>query len=295
MRMPLLHHNQPRRAFSLTAFISVDTDYDDADTHFLYEPLEEVERFENYRPGGYHPIQIGDHFHSRYRVVNKLGHGSYSTTWLACDEQSNKYVSLKVCIANSDPKEVDITSTLTRPHYSPVHNPGKIMIHSVLDSFAIHGSNGTHACYVTAPARVSLSGAKDGSWIRLFQLDVARSLAAQLVLAVDYVHAEGIVHGDIHLGNILLKVPPNFDLLSVDKLYEKYGAPELEPVVRLDGNPDSNPLPPGVPSHAITPIWLGEASEKITLAEARILLTDFGEAFSPPNESRYESRTPLIL
>ncbi|KAJ5405310.1 hypothetical protein N7465_006594 [Penicillium sp. CMV-2018d] len=300
MRMPMLHPNQPRRAFTLTAFTSMDTD-DDADTHSLYEPLEEVERFEHYRPGGYHPIQIGDHFHSRYRVVHKLGHGSYSTTWLSCDEHSNKYVTLKVCIVNSDPKDVDITSTLTRPHYSPVHNPGKRMIHSVLDRFAIHGPNGTHACYVTATARVSLSGAKDGSWIRLFQLDVARSLAAQLVLAVDYMHAQGIVHGDIHLGNILLKVPPNFDLLSVDKLYEKYGAPELEPVVRLDGNPDSNPLPPGVPSHAITPIWLGEASEKITLSEARILLTEFDTSIAlpsssdppPPPEARFEPNKPL--
>lgn len=294
MRMPLLHHNQPRCAFTLTALASTDTDYDDANNRFLYEPLEEVERFENYRPGGYHPIQIGDHFHHRYRVVHKLGHGSYSTTWLACDEQLNKYVALKVCIANSNPKKVDIISTLTRPHYSPVHHPRKTMVPSILDRFTIHGPNGDHTCYVTATARVSLSGTKDGSWIRLFQLDVARSLAAQLVLAVDYVHAKGIVHGDIHLGNILLKVPSNFDLLSLDKLYEKYGAPELEPV-HLDGNPDGNPLPPGVPPYAITPIWLGEASEKITLAEARILLTDFGEAFSPSKEVRYESRAPLVL
>ncbi|CAP79404.1 Pc17g01170 [Penicillium rubens Wisconsin 54-1255] len=71
----------------------------------------------------------------------------------------------------------------------------------------------------------------------------------------------------------------------------KYGAPELEPVVRLDGNP----LLPGVPSHGIAPIWLGEASERITLSETRILLTDFGEAFSPSKERKYESRTPLVI
>lgn len=81
MRMPLLHHNQPRCAFTLTAFTSIDTDdnADDVNTGFLCEPLEGVERFENYRPGG-HPIQIGDHLHSRYRVVHRLGYGSYSTT-----------------------------------------------------------------------------------------------------------------------------------------------------------------------------------------------------------------------
>lgn len=290
VRTPLLHHNQPRRLFTTTAFNSMKTN-DNFNTQLLYEPLEAVERLENYRPGGYHPVQIGDHFHGRYRVVHKLGHGSYSTTWLARDEQSNKYVAVKVCTANSDPNEVDIISTLTRPDGSLANNPAKTMVPSILDRFTIHGPNGKHACYVAAPARASLSGVKDGSWVRLFQLDVARSLAAQLVLVVHYVHAQEIVHGDLHLGNILLKVPSNFDLLSLEQLYEKYGAPELDPVVHLDGNP----LPLGVPSHGIAPIWMGKASEEITLAEARILLTDFGEAFSNSKELKYESRASLVI
>ena len=42
-------------------------------------------------------------------------------------------------------------------------------------------------------------------------------------------------------------------------------------------------------------IWLGEASKETTLAEVRVLLTDFGEAFSPSKELRYESRTPLVI
>ncbi|KAJ5189429.1 hypothetical protein N7491_005760 [Penicillium cf. griseofulvum] len=170
-----------------------------------------------------------------------------------------------------------------------------MMVPSIIDTFTIHDPNGNQACYATAPARASLSGLKDGSWIRLFQLDVARSLAAQLVLVLDYVHTQGIVHGDLHLGNILLNVPPDFDHLSIDELYEKYGVPELEPVVYLDRDTIPLPLPPGVPSHGITPIWLGEASEKTTLAEARILLTDFGEAFSPSKELKYQSHTPLVI
>lgn len=288
--MPLLHRNRPRCAFTMTAFNFMETS-DNSNTRLIYEPLEGVERLENYRPGGYHPVQIGDHFHSRYRVVHKLGYGSYSTTWLARDEQSNKYVAVKVCTANSNPKEADIISTLAHPHVSPVNNLAKTMVPSILDRFTVHGPNGSHSCYVTAPARASLSQVKDGSWIRLFQLDVARSLAAQLVLVVDYVHAQGIVHGDLHLGNILFKVSPTFDQISPEQLYEEYGAPEFDPVVHLDGNP----IPPGVPSPGIAPIWLGEASEKITLAEARILLSDFGEAFSYSKELKTESRTPLVI
>lgn len=41
---------------------------------------------EDYRPGGYHPVVIGDVFNnSQYKVIRKLGEGSYSTVWLAHD------------------------------------------------------------------------------------------------------------------------------------------------------------------------------------------------------------------
>lgn len=255
----------------------------------LYVPIEGVERLENYRTGGYHPVEIGDNFCGRYRVVHKLGYGSYSTTWLARDEQLKKYVAVKVCTADSDPHEINTLSALTRSQSSSARSVGETMIPSVLDTFNVQGPNGSHSCYVTVPARTSLSGAKDGSWKRLFQLDVARALAAQLTIAVEYIHARGVAHGDLHLGNILLQLPSDFDQLSIERLYEKYGAPEMEPVTHLDGKP----LPPGVPSHGISPVWLGEASEKIALSEARILLTDFGEAFSPSEKPKYGSHAPL--
>jgi serine/threonine protein kinase len=44
------------------------------------------EPFELYRPGGYHPVHIGDTLcHSRYTIIRKLGWGQYSTVWLAKD------------------------------------------------------------------------------------------------------------------------------------------------------------------------------------------------------------------
>ena len=40
-----------------------------------------------YCPGGYHPVTLGDRFHDRYCVIQKLGFGVYSTVWLANDER----------------------------------------------------------------------------------------------------------------------------------------------------------------------------------------------------------------
>jgi len=47
---------------------------------------EDEEDLEDYRPGGYHPVNIGDEFNrGRYMVVRKLGWGHFSTVWLARD------------------------------------------------------------------------------------------------------------------------------------------------------------------------------------------------------------------
>ena len=48
----------------------------------------DVESPNRYRPGGYHPVHLGDVYCQRYRVIHKLGFGTYSTVWLARDLQS---------------------------------------------------------------------------------------------------------------------------------------------------------------------------------------------------------------
>ena len=52
------------------------------DFHFAGPGLESPDR---YRPGGYHPVHIGEVYRERYRVLHKLGYGTYSTVWLARD------------------------------------------------------------------------------------------------------------------------------------------------------------------------------------------------------------------
>lgn len=288
-RGTLHYHNQIRGLFGTTMFMS-QTSRNDASFCHLYEPIEAVEKLESYRLGGYHPIAIGDQFHDRYRVVHKLGHGTYSTIWLAQDQKLNRYVAVKVCTADSNPLEFGVLSELSSSQRSLRTSPGRTMIPLVLDSFNIQGPNGTHACYVTIPARMSLSEAKDESYNRLFQLEVARALAAQLAIAVEYVHSQGFVHGDLHYGNVLLQLQFDLNQVSDEKLYKDYGGPELKAIRRFDGKP----LSPGVPSHAVIPIWFGEASDDLTLPEAKILLADFGEAFSPAMQQKYESHTPLV-
>jgi hypothetical protein len=49
----------------------------------------DVEPIHRYRPGGYHPIHLGDSLKfGRYQILHKLGWGGYATVWLAKDRRS---------------------------------------------------------------------------------------------------------------------------------------------------------------------------------------------------------------
>lgn len=288
------------------------------DHQIEYMPIEDVEKLERYRPGGYHPVTVGDQLGDRYSIIHKLGFGSYSTIWLARNQEARRYVAIKIPVAEREStgtRETDILRGLNNARLGGKAYPGAAYIPSILDGFSLFGPNGVHHCYVTEPGMMSLAEAKDASSIRLFQLPVARVMAAQLVEAVTFLHSQGIVHGgklssrgdpislllcaglmrwvtaDLHDGNVLLRLPGSMDSLSPEQLYEKYGSPQYEPAVRLD----QCRLPGGVPENVVVPIWLGKESELVDLSEARIILTDFGESFMPATMARPYSNAPEVL
>ncbi|KAJ5774840.1 kinase-like protein [Penicillium paradoxum] len=245
-----------------------------------YNWIPRVEPLEDYEPGGYHPIMVGDMLHNRYHITDKLGYGGYSTVWLARDMHMKQYVAVKVNIASSPLRETKVLKALStplRPNLS--QHAGCGLVANLLDEFEVQGPNGTHTCYAVTLAACSL---RDVSQNRLFSLEVARALSYGLVQAVAYMHSRGYVHGDVRLDNVLLKLPSSFDNLSIEQLYKRYGEPETVPITRESGES----LPPNVPAKAVEPLCLGKSSDKMTLPEARILLSDFGEAFAPASEVR---------
>ena len=58
---------------------------------FYFSP-EEAEAVESYQPGGYHPVHLGDRYNGQglYKILHKLGFGSYATVWLAKDLAATK-------------------------------------------------------------------------------------------------------------------------------------------------------------------------------------------------------------
>ncbi|PWY82118.1 hypothetical protein BO70DRAFT_405311 [Aspergillus heteromorphus CBS 117.55] len=180
-----------------------------AEAHRIkYNWIKGVETLEDYRPGGFHPVMIGDILHDRYIIVDKLGHGGYSTGWLARDNHQKQSVALRLSTADSVPGEIKALRALSQPAVS-----GKT-------TFEVEGPNGRPACYTI-------------SFSRRFSLEVARALSYSLAQSVAYTHSR-----DIHLSNILVKHPSSFDNLSIEQFHDNYGKPET---VSLSRNQMGNP------------------------------------------------------
>ncbi|XP_076839698.1 SRSF protein kinase 3 isoform X2 [Brachyhypopomus gauderio] len=69
--------------------------------HLKPDNKEDHEDSREYCYGGYHPVQVGDVFNKRYKVLSKLGWGYFATVWLCMDLRSGKHVAVKVLKSGS--------------------------------------------------------------------------------------------------------------------------------------------------------------------------------------------------
>lgn len=87
--------------------------------------------------------------------------------------------------------------------------------------------------------------------------------------------------------SVFLRLPTTCQLINYT---QDTASHDLEAVTRLD----NQMLPDVAPSHGIQPVWLGTSSDMISLHEANVLLTDFGESFPPSTTARHYTNTPAL-
>ncbi|KPM39875.1 hypothetical protein AK830_g6695 [Neonectria ditissima] len=268
-----------RRAYSVAnnAFPSHDE---------VYLPGIDLENLENYTPGGYHPTLLGDAFHNgRYEVVHKLGYGSWSSVWLARDRHLQRYVSLKILVANASSKSTEGT-ILQMLCSGDLAHPGRRFIPRLLDRFSFDGPNGRHLCLVQEPASCDIAASKEDSINFMFPVEAARSIAAQLIMGVSYLHSRGVCHGDLYIRNFLL-YGPSLDCLSRDELYKRYRL-DTTPISRVDGAV----LQPHAPPFAVYPMHIKMPADK--LVDPTIKISDYGTSFSISTEKCPKLYTPAL-
>lgn len=212
----------------------------------------------------------------RYEIVRRLGRGATSTVWLAHDESSKRLVSIKILASEASKgcHEPDIRRLLAQA--APSH-PGSQHVQQMLDAFLERGWFDNYQCMVGTPGAASLSSSKVASrGVDLFPLEVSRAMAAQLILAVGFLHSQGVVHGDIYPGNILVALSSPLAIDAYVTFSTSWWIPTRASA--LDALGDLIDIP----------------SHKMTLSDARILLTDFGDSWLPEAEDRRALRTPYL-
>ncbi|KAF2212267.1 hypothetical protein CERZMDRAFT_112004 [Cercospora zeae-maydis SCOH1-5] len=96
--------------------------------------------------------------HRLRRVITKLGFGAYSTVWLARDEKTNNYASIKVFVdddSTNSPVSNEIKTVQHLASCSKDHS-GSNIARLPYDMFKLDGPTGKHHCFVSSPQGCSL-------------------------------------------------------------------------------------------------------------------------------------------
>ncbi|KAL1860484.1 hypothetical protein VTK73DRAFT_7297 [Phialemonium thermophilum] len=214
---------------------------------------EGLEPLDEYRDGGYHPIHLGDTLGAsgRYRVLHKLGHGGFGTVWLCRDTRDAGYVAVKVMVGDVTPETIP-DLTLARLDRSA---PGAEYIAIPLDSFSLEGPNGSHQCIVLPVLGPCVS---PSLWFRIKNEPgpVLRGMAQQAARAMDFLHKNGLCHGDFRPSNILVKLT-RLNKLTEDELLSLLGQPQRAQV-RTESGEDLPASSPQYLTHAADLSRLGE-------------------------------------
>lgn len=158
-------------------------DFVDSDgEHDVAEKSEVTERYASGRL--YCPIRIGQVLAQTYRVEHKLGHGSFSTVWMAHDIKRSRDVALKIKVSGDDADyELSMQNTIMRT----VQDTSRLLTYE--DTFVIRGYDGYHRVLVF-PVR----GPCLNFCLREMSLAARMSAAGQLLTALKSLHGGGIVH-----------------------------------------------------------------------------------------------------
>ncbi|KAF5536719.1 CMGC kinase [Fusarium phyllophilum] len=186
----------------------VDAD-EEPDVEFACEDI-------NLYPRGFcYPISIGEIIIERYRIVHKLGHGAFSTVWMAYDMVESKDVALKILMLGNlhwrgYQIQSEIIGTAKDLTYLLVYH----------QTFLLPSPHSQHRVFVFPLQGPNLRNHPP----RNSAIATRMVFAVQLLKALQALHEAGIVHADLNTANIMYTLHPLNS--SISEKYKQIGRPK---------------------------------------------------------------------
>ncbi|KAJ7618420.1 kinase-like domain-containing protein [Roridomyces roridus] len=230
-----------------------------------------------YHPGGLHPVHFTERYNNgQYRILNKLGFGSSSHVWLAEDttaaEPLSRPLALKFMEAKASERtlEIEIHKYLTT---LAAGEAGSRNILPCLDTFRVEGPNGVHNVIVS-DALVFIPALC--TWKILEDLDET-DIVRQIFQGVSFLHENGVVHRDLHCGNIGIEIPL-FRTAGIMDLTEN-DPPIIFPCILSDAVEHPRSLPKYIVQSS--PALAAHRHHYKDASPLVVKIVDFGCAFRP--------------
>lgn len=168
---------------------------------------------EGYKAGGYHRVRVGDTYNDRYKVVEKLGWGHFSTVWLVDDltlpvDAPLRRVALKVQksarrYTQAAQDEIKLLDCVNEKLVA--RGAGASRVVKLLDSFTTSGPNGDHVCFVFETLGDNLLRVIKHYNYEGLPIDVVKFMVYQILEGLDYLHRVcRIIHTDLKPENVLV-------------------------------------------------------------------------------------------
>ncbi|KAI1148928.1 kinase-like protein [Nemania diffusa] len=239
--------------------------------------MDDVENLEEYRPGGFAPVTIGDSLGGgRFEVIYKLGHGGIAIVWLCWELAAKKWRAIKINSASHSSEDCGdlkairlIKGCLNASQLEELESSHVVM---PIEIFWIETPNGRHLCSV-----MPVLGPRVHDW-RTKDIgqdaDRINRICYQMTKGLQFLHEKGLCHGDFRPQNILMRLKPNaLDMLSREDMFDMLGEPNSEEVWTLDGKRSEH-----APQFVVAAAPWQRFRSMVT---DDIAIVDFGEAYTP--------------
>eukprot|EP00127_Corallochytrium_limacisporum_P002790 Clim_evm3s141 gene=Clim_evmTU3s141 len=183
-------------------------DFDDSDGSSTdTENMSDDEDEEDYKKGGYHPVNEGETYGGSYKTITKLGWGQFSTVWLAKDLGKERFAALKIVKSAEHYTEAaldEIRLLRTMRNCDP-KDPGRQHVVQMYNDFRIKGPHGQHICMVFEVLGKNLLSLIKKYKYRGVPLPLVKNITYQVLQGLDYMHRKcSIIHTDIKPENVLM-------------------------------------------------------------------------------------------